>query len=52
MRRLITAGLLLASAQAGALDLNALKSKLNELTQPSAPTTGTPAKSGLEQFSA
>jgi len=52
MRRLITAGLLLASAQAGALELNALKSKLNELTQPSAPTTGAPAKSGLEQFSA
>ena len=39
------------SAPAGAFDLNAFKSRLNEPTKPDTSNSGAPARSGLAQFS-
>lgn len=50
MRYLIAAVVLMASAQAGALDLNDLKTKLNNLGKPSTSGSAAPG-SGLTQFS-
>jgi hypothetical protein len=51
---LIFAFLVLSAASsplAGALDLNGFKAKLNDLAKPAASDSGTPAASGLAQFS-
>ena len=50
MRHLIVAGLLLASAPAGAFDFNALRTKVGELSKPAANESST-STTGLAQFS-